>query len=120
MSWQSTLETHERYEDSLRLFCIAFRVSLLVWGDAVLAIEDGNERTRAACDLTRLAVAYLKQYHRLLSKRAKAARDLLWTPALLYCDEYLSITTTRTLGEIVRRLLPVNKYSAYILACFGA
>ena len=27
--WQNTPETRERYEDSLKLFCIAFRVSLL-------------------------------------------------------------------------------------------
>ena len=113
-------ETRERYEDSLKLFCIAFRVSLLARKNAVLAIEDGSERTRAAYDLTRLAVACLKRYRKLLGKRAKAARNLLRAPAFLYCDEYLSIITTRTLGEIVRRLSPVHKCSTYILACFGA
>lgn len=45
--WQNTPETRERYEDSLKLFCIAFRVSLLARKNAVLAIEDGSERTRA-------------------------------------------------------------------------
>ena len=118
--WQNTPETRERYEDSLKLFCIAFRVSLLARKNAVLAIEDGSERTRAAYDLTRLAVACLKRYRKLLGKRAKAARNLLRAPAFLYCDEYLSIITTRTLGEIVRRLSPVHKCSTYILACFGA
>ena len=120
MLWQNTPETRERYEDSLKLFCIAFRVSLLARKNAVLAIEDGSERTRAAYDLTRLAVACLKRYRKLLGKRAKAARNLLRAPAFLYCDEYLSIITTRTLGEIVRRLSPVHKCSTYILACFGA
>ena len=43
--WQNTPETRERYEDSLKLFCIAFRVSLLARKNAVLAIEDGSERT---------------------------------------------------------------------------
>ena len=118
--WQNTPETRECYEDSLKLFCIAFRVSLLARKNAVLAIEDGSERTRAAYDLTRLAVACLKRYRKLLGKRAKAARNLLRAPAFLYCDEYLSIITTRTLGEIVRRLSPVHKCSTYILACFGA
>lgn len=75
--WQNTPETRERYEDSLKLFCIAFRVSLLARKNAVLAIEDGSERTRAAYDLTRLAVACLKRYRKLLGKRAKAARNLL-------------------------------------------
>ena len=40
--WQNTPETRERYEDSLKLFCIAFRVSLLARKNAVLAIEDGE------------------------------------------------------------------------------
>lgn len=44
--WQNTPETRECYEDSLKLFCIAFRVSLLARKNAVLAIEDGSERTR--------------------------------------------------------------------------
>ena len=118
--WQNTPEIRERYEDSLKLFCIAFRVSLLARKNAVLAIEDGNERTRAAYNLTRLAVACLKRYRKLLGRRAKEAQNLLRAPAFLYCDEYLSIITTRTLGEIVRRLSPVHKCSTYILACFGA
>ena len=42
MLWQNTPETRERYEDSLKLFCIAFRVSLLARKNAVLAIEDGE------------------------------------------------------------------------------
>ena len=94
--WQNTPETRERYEDSLKLFCIAFRVSLLARKNAVLAIEDGSERTRAAYNLTRLAVACLKRYRKLLGKRAKAARNLLRAPAFLYCDEYLSIIMARS------------------------
>ena len=57
-----------------------------------------------------------ERYRKLLGKRAKAARNLLRAPAFLYCDEHLSIITTRTLGEIVRRLSPVHKCSTYILA----
>ena len=86
--WQNTPEIRERYEDSLKLFCIAFRVSLLARKNAVLAIEDGNKRTRAAYNLTRLAVACLKRYRKLLGRRAKEAQNLLRAPAFLYCDEY--------------------------------
>lgn len=117
---ENTDEERERYEDSLKLFCIAFRVALLARKNTVLAIEDDTERTLAAYDLTRLAVACLRRYRRTLGERAKKARRLLRAPAFLYCDEYLSIITTRTLGEIVRGLSPVERRSTYILASFGA
>lgn len=116
----NTAEARERYEDSVKLFCIAFRVALLARKKAVLAIEDGRERTLAAYDLTRVVTACLKRYRKTLGTRAKEARRLLRAPAYLYCDEYLSIITTRTLGEIVRGLSPVEKRSTYILASFGA
>ena len=118
--WENTQATRERYEDSLKLFCIAYRVSLLARKEAVLAIEDSDERTRAAYTLTRTAAACLKRYRKLLGKRARAARSLLRAPAFLYGDEYLSIITTKTLAEIVRRLSPVKNCSTYVLASFGA
>ena len=118
--WENTPATRERYEDSLKLFCIAYRVSLLARKEAVLAIEDSDERTRAAYVLTRAAAACLKRYRKLLGKRARAARSLLRAPAFLYGDEYLSIITTKALAEIVRHLSPVRKCSTYILATFGA
>ncbi|MEI3477834.1 MAG: hypothetical protein V8Q84_00505 [Bilophila sp.] len=71
-------------------------------------------------NLTRVVTACLKRYRETLGTRAKEARRLLRAPAYLYCDEYLSIITTRTLGEMVRGLSPVEKRSTYILASFGA
>lgn len=118
--WENTPETREQYEDSLKLFCIAFRVSLLARKNAVLAIEDDDERTRAAYTLTRLMVACLHRYRKKLGRRAREARNLLRASAFLYGDEYLAIITTRALGEIVRQLSPVNPRSTFILACFGA
>ncbi len=118
--WENSQATRERYEDSLKLFCIEYRVSLLARKEAVLAIEDSDERTRAAYTLTRTAVACLKRYRKLLGKRARAARSLLRAPAFLYGDEYLSIITTKTLAEIVRHLSPVKNCSTYVLASFGA
>ena len=118
--WENTETTRERYEDSLKLFCIAFRVALLARKKAVLSIEDDEARTRAAHSLTRLIVACLRRYRKILGRRAREARTLLRASAFLYGDEYLSIITTRALGEIVRQLSPVSQYSTFILACFGA
>ena len=118
--WANSPEVRERYEDSLKLFCMAFRTSLLERKRQVLAMPEGEERTLAAHATVRITVRVLRRYRRLLRKRAEAVRPMLRVPAFLFCDEYLSIIVTQVLAELVRHLSPTCSRMTFIMACYGA
>lgn len=117
---ENTSEARARYEDSLKLFCVAYRVSLQRRKKDVLALEDLGERSRAALELARLTQAGLKRYRSLLRLKAAQAQPLMRAPAFQFCDEYLSIMTTRVLAELVRCLSMTHTCPTQLLASYGA
>ncbi len=117
---ETTPAARERFELSVKLFCLQFRAALLARKKRVLAVRDNEERTRAALDMSRTVVACLKRYRRLYRTRKEDARKLTRVPVFRFCDEYLSIISTQVLGELVRQLTPVRSCSTHVLACYSA
>lgn len=117
---ENTPEARARYEDSLKLFCVAYRVALQKRKKDVLALDDLGARSCAALELARLTTAGLKRYRKLLRLNAAQAQPFMRAPAFLFCDEYLSIMTTRVLAELVRCLSMTHTCPTQLLASYGA
>lgn len=116
---EMTPASRERFELSLKLFCLQFRAALIARRKLVLAVRNREDQTRAALDMARTAAACLRRYRRLYRMRRNDARRLTRVPVFRFCDEYLSIIVTQVLGEVVRQLSAVHSCSTQVLAIYS-
>ncbi len=116
----ATQAGRERFELSLKLFCLEFRAALIARRKQIGALQDRGEQTRAALELSKAAAACLRRYRHLYRMRRDDARRLTRVPVFRFCDEYLSIIVTQVLGEVVRQLSSVHNCSTQVLASYSA
>ena len=116
---EMTPASRERFELSLKLFCLQFRAALIARRKLVLAVRNREDQIRAALDMARTAAACLRRYRRLYRMRRNDARRLTRVPVFRFCDEYLSIIVTQVLGEVVRQLSAVHNCSTQVLAIYS-
>ena len=117
---ERTPASRERFELSLKLFCLQFRAALLARRNQVVTIQNREEQNLEAQKMARTAAACLRRYRRLYRLRKDDARRLTRVPVFRFCDEYLSIIVTQVLGEVVRHLSAVHNCSTQVLASYLA
>ena len=77
---EMTPASRERFELSLKLFCLQFRAALIARRKLVLAVRNREDQIRAALDMARTAAACLRRYRRLYRMRRNDARRLTRVP----------------------------------------